>query len=170
MNKERLLILASESKQLKGFAAKLCNYRDIHNDLFQEFLLFLCKKEDEFLIKKHDNAEFIFYCINCIRGINNHRIRDNKLVNTKSPLVERHNQYELIDSDFDIMENCYNFEVEEQIDKIVKFAKEDKFKVEVLFKSVVSSTRQIAQDLGVNQRQLIYNNNKFKSELKQKLR
>jgi hypothetical protein len=52
----------------------------------------------------------------------------------------------------------------------VKFAKEDKFKVEVLFKSVVSSTRQIAQDLGVNQRQLIYNNNKFKSELKQKLR
>ena len=68
------------------------------------------------------------------------------------------------------MENCYNFEVEEQIDKIVKFAKEDKFKVEVLFKSVVSSTRQIAQDLGVNQRKLIYQNNKFKSELRTKLR
>lgn len=168
MTKERLLILASESKMLKNLAAKLCNHRDIQHDLFQEFLLYLCEKDEDILIKKYDNAHFIGYCVLTLKSLNSHRLKANTLVNTKCPLVERHNTNEIID--FDIEENIYNFEVEEKIDKIVKFAKEDKFKVEVLFKSVVSSTRQIAQDLGVNQRKLIYQNNLFKRELRQKLR
>lgn len=168
MTKERLLILASESKVLRGLAAKLCNHRDIQHDLFQEFLLFLCEKPEEFLLNKYDNAQFIHYCYNCVHGLNGRRLKANQLINSKCPLVERHNNYEI--EDFDIEENIYNFEVEEKINEIVKFAKEDKFKVEVLFKSVVTSTRQIAQDLGVNQRKLIYQNNKFKSELRNKLR
>jgi len=168
MTKERLLILASKSKMLKNLAAKLCNHRDIQHDLFQEFLLYLCEKDEDILVKKYDNAQFIGYCVLTLKSLNSHRLKANTLVNTKCPLVERHNTNEIID--FDIEENSYNFEVEEKINEIVKFAKEDKFKVEVLFKSVVSSTRQIAQDLGVNQRKLIYNNNKFKSELRQKLR
>lgn len=168
MTKERLLILASESKMLRGLAAKLCNHRDIQHDLFQEFLLYLCEKTDFFLLAKYDNAQFISYCSNCLKGLNSHRLRNSKLVNTKCPLVERHNVNEIID--FDIEENMYNFEIDEQFNRIVKLAKEDKFKAEVLFKSVVTSTREIAQDLGVNQRKLIYQNNKFKSELKQKLK
>lgn len=168
MTKSQLLILASESKILRGLAAKLCNYRDIQHDLYQEFLLFLCEKPEEFLLNKYDNAQFIHYCYNCVHGLNSRRLKANQLINSKCPLVERHNIHEIID--FDIEENIYNFEVEEQIDKIVKFAKEDKFKVEVLFKSVVTSTRQIAQDLGVNQRKLIYQNNLFKKELRTKLR
>ena len=168
MNKERLLILASESKLLKGLAANLCNHRDIQHDLFQEFLLYLCEKQEDFLLNKYESAQFISYCSNCVKGLNSHRLRNAKLVNSKCPLVERHNVNEIID--FDIEENIYNFDVEEKINEIVKFAKEDKFKVEVLFKSVVTSTRQIAQDLGVNQRKLIYQNNLFKKELRTKLR
>lgn len=168
MTKERLLILASESKMLKGLAAKLCNHRDIQHDLFQEFLLFLCEKPEMFLLDKYDNAQFIHYCYNCIHGLNGRRLKANQLINSKCPLVERHNLHEIID--FDIEENIYNFEIEEQIEQIVKFAKGDKFKADVLFKSVITSTRQIAQDLGVNQRKLIYQNNLFKRELRQKLR
>ena len=168
MNKERLLILASESKLLKGLAANLCNHRDIQHDLFQEFLLYLCEKQEDFLLNKYESAQFISYCSNCVKGLNSHRLRNAKLVNSKCPLVERHNAVEILD--FDIEENIYNFDVEEKINEIVKFAKEDKFKVEVLFKSVVTSTRQIAQDLGVNQRKLIYQNNLFKKELRTKLR
>ena len=168
MNKERLLILASESKLLKGLAANLCNHRDIQHDLFQEFLLYLCEKPEDFLLNKYESAQFISYCSNCVKGLNSHRLRNAKLVNSKCPLVERHNAVEIVD--FDIEENIYNFDVEEKINEIVNFAKEDKFKVEVLFKSVVTSTRQIAQDLGVNQRKLIYQNNLFKKELRTKLR
>jgi len=168
MDKNRLLILASESKMLRNLAAKLCNYRDIHNDLFQEFLLFLCEKDEEFIINKYNNAQFIAYCSNCIKGLNSHRIRAKTLVNTKCTLSERHNEFEIID--FDIIEDCYNFEIEEKVEQIKKFAKEDKFKSEILFKSVVTSTRQIAQEFGLNQRKLIYENNKFKSELKNKIK
>lgn len=168
MTKERLIILASESKLLKGLAANLCNHRDIQYDLFQEFLLYLCEKPSEFLLNKYESAQFISYCSNIVKGLNSHRLKANTLVNSKCPLVERHNEVEIID--FDIEEKMYNFEVEEKISEIVKFAKEDKFKVEVLFKSAVTSTRQIAQDLGVNQRKLIYQNNLFKRELRTKLR
>jgi len=168
MTKERLLILASESKLLRGLAAKLCNHRYIQHDLFQEFLLFLCEKSEVFLLDKYNNGQFIHYCYNCVHGLNTRRLKANQLVNSKCPLVERHNKNEIID--FEVEENIYNFEIEEKINEIVKFAKEDKFKVEVLFKSVVTSTRQIAQDLGVNQRKLIYQNNKFKSELRRKFR
>ncbi len=64
-------------------------------------------------------------------------------------------------------ENIYDFEIDEKIEQISKI---DKFKSEVLFKSVVTSTRQVAQELGLNQRKLIYQNDKFKKELKRKLK
>jgi hypothetical protein len=99
--------------------------------------------------------------------LNKNRFRDKKLINTKNTLVERNDVFEL---NFEISEECYNFEIDMKFERTVKFAKEQPFKAEVLFKSVVSSTRQIAQDLGINQRKLIYDNNKFKSEIKNKLK
>lgn len=167
MNKDRLLILAAQSKMLQNLCAKLCNYRDIHNDLFQEFLLYLCKKDDDFLIKKYNDIQFISYCSNVIKGLNSDRHRANKLINTKNPLVERHTDIEF---DFDITDESYNFEIDMKFDKVVKFTRSEPFKADILFKSVVSSTREIAQELGVNQRRLIYENNKFKTEIKNNIK
>ena len=148
---------------LNGLSTKLCNYRDIKNDLFQEFLLYLCEKPEEFLIDKVNKGQFISYCSNVLKGINSDRHRANKLVNTKNPLVERHNDYEI---NFDLIEESYNFEIDMKFERVVKFTRNDPFKAEILFKSVVTSTREIAQELGVNQRKLIYENNKFKQEIK----
>ena len=148
---------------LNGLSTKLCNYRDIKNDLFQEFLLYLCEKPEEFLIDKVNKGQFISYCSNVLKGINSDRHRANKLVNTKNPLVERHNDIEI---NFDFIEESYNFEIDMKFERVVKFTRNDPFKAEILFKSVVSSTREIAQELGVNQRKLIYENNKFKQEIK----
>jgi DNA-directed RNA polymerase specialized sigma24 family protein len=167
MNKDRLLILAAQSKMLQNLCAKLCNYRDIHNDLFQEFLLYLCKKDDDFLIKKYNDIQFISYCSNVIKGLNSDRHRANKLINTKNPLVERHTDIEF---DFDITDESYNFEIDMKFDRVVKFTRNEPFKADILFKSVVSSTREIAQELGVNQRRLIYENNKFKTEIKNNIK
>jgi len=148
---------------LIGLTAKLCNHRDIQHDLFQEFLLYLCEKPEEFLIDKVNNGQFIAYCSNVLKGMNSDRHRANKLINTKNPLVERHNDYEV---NFDMSEECYNFEIDMKFERTVKFAREQPIKAEILFKSVVTSTRQIASELGVNQRKLIYENNKFKKEIK----
>ena len=152
---------------LNGLSTKLCNYRDIKNDLFQEFLLYLCEKPEDFLIDKVNKGQFISYCSNVLKGINSDRHRANKLVNTKNPLVERHNDYEI---NFDLIEESYNFEIDMKFEKVVKLVREQPFKAEILFKSVVTSTRQIASDLGIKERKLIYQNCKFKNEIKNKLK
>lgn len=167
INKEQLIIIAANSKMLNGLSTKLCNYRDIKNDLFQEFLLYLCEKPEDFLIDKVNKGQFISYCSNVLKGINSDRHRANKLVNTKNPLVERHNDYEI---NFDLIEESYNFEIDMKFEKTVKFVREQPFKAEILFKSVVTSTRKIASEMGIKERKLIYQNNKFKNEIKNKLK
>jgi hypothetical protein len=167
INKEQLIVIAATSKMLNGLSTKLCNYRDIKNDLFQEFLLYLCEKPEDFLIDKVNKGQFISYCSNVIKGINSDRHRANKLINTKNPLVERHNDFEI---NFDLIEESYNFEIDMKFERTVKFVKEQPNKAEILFKSVVTSTREIASELGINQRKLIYENNKFKNEIKNKLK
>jgi hypothetical protein len=168
MNKERLLILASNSKMLRNLTAKLCNYREIQHDMFQEFMLYLCEKDESYLLKKYEDAMFIGYCVLTIKTINSHRLKANTLINTKNVLAEKNNFCELKDMPIDC--ECYNHEIDIKFEKAVKFAKSNKFKAEVLFKSVVTSTREIASDLGINQRKLIYENNKFKKELREKLK
>jgi len=167
INKEQLIIIAATSRMLIGLTAKLCNHRDIQHDLFQEFLLYLCEKPEIFLIDKVNNGQFIAYCSNVLKGMNSDRHRANKLINTKNPLVERHNDFEV---NFDMSEESYNFEIDMKFERTVKFAREQPFKAEILFKSVVTSTREIASELGINQRKLIYENNKFKNEIKNKLK
>jgi hypothetical protein len=167
INKEQLIIIAATSRMLIGLTAKLCNHRDIQHDLFQEFLLYLCEKPEDFLINKVNNGQFIAYCSNVLKGMNSDRHRANKLINTKNPLVERHNDFEV---NFDMSEESYNFEIDMKFERTVKFAREQPFKAEILFKSVVTSTREIASELGINQRKLIYENNKFKNEIKNKLK
>jgi len=152
---------------LNGLSTKLCNYRDIKNDLFQEFLLYLCEKPEDFLIDKVNKGQFISYCSNVLKGINSDRHRANKLVNTKNPLVERHNDYEI---NFDLIEESYNFEIDMKFEKVVRLVREQPFKADILFKSVVSSTREIASEMGIKERKLIYENCKFKNEIKNKLK
>jgi hypothetical protein len=152
---------------LIGLTAKLCNHRDIQHDLFQEFLLYLCEKPEEFLIDKVNKGQFIAYCSNVLKGMNSDRHRANKLINTKNPLVERHNDYEV---NFDLSEESYNFEIDMKFDRVVKFTREQPNKANILFKSVITSTREIASELGINQRKLIYENNKFKTEIKNKIK
>lgn len=167
INKEQLIIIAANSKMLNGLSTKLCNYRDIKNDLFQEFLLYLCEKPEAFLIDKVNKGQFISYCSNVLKGINSDRHRANKLINTKNPLVERHNDFEI---NFDLIEECYNFEIDMKFEKVVKLVREQPFKADILFKSVVTSTRQIASEMGIKERKLIYQNCKFKNEIKNKLK
>jgi DNA-directed RNA polymerase specialized sigma24 family protein len=154
---------------LKGLAIKLCNHRDISNDLFQEFLLYLCEKPDEFLIKKHNEIQFLSYCSNVIKGLNSDRHRANKLINTRNPLVERIN--DVCVENFDISDEIYNFDIDMKFERVVKFVKEQpELKGQILFKSVVSTTRQAASELGMKERQLIYQNVKFKSEIKNNIK
>jgi hypothetical protein len=122
---------------------------------------------EEKILEQFDKGRFIYFCSNIIKIINTNRFRNRKYVNSKCPLLEREH---LFDLDFDIPDESYNFDIDMKFEKVVKLVREQPFKGQILFKSVVTSTREIASELGMNQRKLIYQNNKFKSEIKNKIK
>lgn len=167
MDKNQLITIAANSKLLINLTAKLCNYRYIKDDLFQEFLLLLLETEEQKLIDKMNEGKFISHCSNLIHRLNMNRYRDKKYVNSRNVLVERNDVCEL---NFEIKDESYNFDIDMKFEKVVKLVREQPLKGQILFKSVVTSTREIASELGLNHRQLIYQNVKFKAELKNKLK
>lgn len=167
ITKNQLITIAANSKLLINLTAKLCDYRYIKDDLFQEFLLVLLEMPEEKITDQFDKGRFIYFCSNIIKIINTNRFRNKKYVNSKCPLLEREH---LFDLDFDIPDESYNFDIDVKFEQVKKLVREQPLKGQILFKSVVSSTREIASELGMNHRQLIYQNVKFKSELKSKLK
>jgi len=118
LDKHQLITLAAKSKMLQNLARKLCNYRYIGDDLFQEFLLYLLNKDEEFLVRKYLEVQFIFYCSNVIKGLNINRITSSKYLNTKNTLCEKIHNCEL--SGFEFTDNNYNFEIDEKYNEIIK--------------------------------------------------
>lgn len=167
IDKNQLITIAANSKLLINLTAKLCNYRYIKDDLFQEFLLLLLETEEQKLIDKMKEGKFISHCSNLIHRLNMNRYRDKKYVNSRNVLVERNDTFEL---NFEIKDESYNFDIDMKFEKVVKLVREQPLKGQILFQSVVTSTREIASELGMNHRQLIYQNVKFKAELKNKLK
>ena len=167
MDKNQLITIAANSNLLINLTAKLCNYRYIKDDLFQEFLLLLLETEEQKLIDKMNEGKFISHCSNLIHRLNMNRYRDKKYVNSRNVLVERNDTFEL---NFEIKDESYNFDIDMKFEKVVKLVREQPLKGQILFQSVVTSTREIASELGMNHRQLIYQNVKFKAELKNKLK
>lgn len=172
MNKNQLIELAANSKELKNYCKSLCKGRDIYNDLFQEFLLSLCEREESFLINKYKTISFIGFCIKSIEFLNLNRYRDSKYMNTKNPLVERVNDNEY---SFDLIsDEGYNFEIDEKFNKTIEFLektpKVKKYQVAILFHSVNRTTKDIAEQIQSPQRQVIYQNNKLKELIKQNVK
>lgn len=167
IDKNQLITIAANSKLLINLTAKLCDYRYIKDDLFQEFLLSLLETDEDKLIEIMNQGKFISYCSTKIHWLNKRRYRDKKYLNSKNVLVERNDLCEL---NFDIKDESYNFDIDMKFEKVVKLVREQPLKGQILFKSVVTSTREIASELGLNHRQLIYQNVKFKSELRNKLK
>jgi hypothetical protein len=157
MDKNQLITLAAKSKMLRNLAHKLCNYRYISDDLFQEFLIYLLERDEDFLIKKYLEVKFIFYCSCVIRGINGHRLAANKLTNTKNPLCEKQTHCEL--SGYEFEDNNYNFDIDHKYNEIIN----DKQSI-----YLTTSYTQLISETGHNYSKIHNLKTKAKNELKRK--
>lgn len=172
MGKNEIIDLIARTKGLKNYAYSLCNGRDIHNDLFQTFLLELCETDEQLLLEKYHSIQIIGYSKMRLWALNKNRLRDSKYTNTKNELVERYNDKDvtinLIDND------SYNYEVDEKFDKTIDFLetnpKVKKYQVAILFHTINNSTREVAETIGAKQREVIYQNNKLKQLVRQNVR
>jgi hypothetical protein len=167
MDKNSLIILASDSKMLRNLSKKLCNYRDIHNDLFQEFLIYLLEKDETYLINKYNDIQFIHYCSNCIRGLNSNRIRDNRALNSKNPLIEKHNIFEL--EMIEQKDEPYNFDNDIKFSQTMNFIKKNK-ECDIVLKSMKISLKQIATDSGGTYKQITYKNQQAKQLIRKNIK
>ena len=125
MNLHNLVILANNSKKLKGFCKKVCNYNDIHLDIFQEFLIYLLKDNEEKLIKKYNEDKFFNYCGFIIYRLNIDRIRDSKRTNTKNTSVLISNNANTLEALINVSESNYNHKIDEDFDRVMNYVKSD---------------------------------------------
>ena len=154
MDKTKLITIAANSKLLKNLAKKLCNYRYISDDLFQEFLIYLLERPEELLIKKYLEVNFIFYCSCVIRGLNGKRLTANKLVNSKNPLCEKINIFEL--NGYEATTSEYNYELDAKRDKVIN---------DTRFKFLQQSYSELINETGLTYFQITNKKNKTKREL-----
>jgi len=173
MNKQQLITLAADSKELKGFCYKLCNGNDIHLDMFQEFLIKLLECPEDKLVKKYYDLHFIGYCYFILKRLNNHRLRDSKYINSKNCLSFR-NDISLSEYDLNIEDSGYNHEIDEKFEKTLNYLEKDKsikkYQAVILFASVDKSTREISEMIGTKERVIIYQNNKLKQKIKENVK
>jgi hypothetical protein len=162
MDKKTLLTLAANSNLFRNLCNKLCNYRYIADDLFQEFLLYISEKPEEFLIKKYNEIQYISYCTNVIKGLNSHRLVANTLTNTKNRLAERHNYIEvntcnLLDDD----STDFEIEFENKINKVKTTLADDSE-----FFLIDKTNKEIAELKGLTVRQVVYKRKLIKEKVK----
>lgn len=125
MNIHSLVILANNSKKLKGFCKKICNYNDIHLDIFQEFLIYLLNDNEEKLIKKYNEDKFFNYCGFIIYRLNIDRIRDSKRTNTKNTSVLISNNTNTLEALINVSESNYNYKIDEDFDRVMNYVRSD---------------------------------------------
>jgi hypothetical protein len=175
MQKDELVILAAQSKQLQGFCSKICNGNDVWNDVFQEFLIHLLKEDEKKLNDKYDNIQFIGYCCFVIRRINEYRLRAMVKVNSKNDLSKIGRDVPMSGStDNEIEDDCYDIEIDNKFNKTMDYMAKDKsikkYHAALLFASVNKPTREISEQIGTKQRVVIYQINKVKEKIKANLR
>lgn len=161
MDKQTLLTLAANSKLFRNLCNKLCNYRYISDDLFQEFLLYIAEKPEEFLVRKYNEIQFISYCSNVIKGLNSHRLDANKLVNTKNRLVEKHD-YDIIGEVDLIDDNDYNVDVDINFIRVKCVLNKDEADYIITDKT----HKEIAELKGLTVRQVRYKRELLKEKIK----
>lgn len=125
MTKNELIILANDSKKLRGYLIKLCNYNEIHKDLYQDMLIYLLSRNEAELLEKYNKGGFFNYCGFILRRLNLDRIRASKRVNTKNLSVNI-TTFSLDIEDVNVSEDVnYNHKIDEDFDKVMEYIKTD---------------------------------------------
>lgn len=125
MTKDKLIIIANNSKKLRGFAAKLCNYSDIHKDIFQDMLVYLISRNESELVEKYKKGGFSNYCGFILRRLNIERIRASKRINSKNTSVNITSFAVNIDELTNFEDINYNYKLDDDFDRVMDYINTD---------------------------------------------
>jgi len=139
--------------QYKRFCKKLCkgNKTNIHEDLYQEFILAILEYNTDNLVYMYDLGKIKFLCLSIIFNINRHRIKPSVFNPDRNPL------YELCKNTQEInkipKQDVYNVNIDLNAIKVLDYVSKDKsIKVEdwlLLVESLDRTLIDISRESGI---------------------
>lgn len=84
MTRDQIVNQLSTNKRYKDYCKALCQGKDIWNDLYQEFILTVLLKPNEFIEKVYSDGAMHKWCISVILNHNKKRFKQDRLVAPRS--------------------------------------------------------------------------------------
>lgn len=132
------------------YCKKLCNGSDIHNDLYQEFFLFMFEKTEEYLVKIYESGYLENYCLSVIFNKSRERGRFNS-GNDSNPLLSICNHSSQV-NEFSV-DPGYDSDIDKNFDKVMCYLEKTKSikqeDVAILFESVDNRLINISKKYGI---------------------
>jgi DNA-directed RNA polymerase specialized sigma24 family protein len=148
-----IINIVANHQQYKRFCKKLCkgNNTQIHDDLYQEFILCILEYDKDKIIDLHNRKELECFCLSIIFRINSHRIKPPTFNPCNAPLYELSNfTTELTNTH---KQESYNLNIDINANKILDYVSKDKsIKVEdwlLLTESLDRSLIDISKESGI---------------------
>lgn len=168
VNHKAIIDTIINHKPYKRYCDKLCNYRDIANDLYQEFFLIMWSKQEDELIKIYKSGGLESYCLCVIWNSNRlrHRMSPNALNNISDFGTELTNRI--------IEDEGYNHKIDQDFDRIMEFLEKDPYikqdHVLVLLESINETVTSISKNSGVPLNTLKKNQKNIKDKIRENVR
>ena len=162
MTKYKQITELFKDTSLKNNARKLCNNRDIFNDLFQETFIYLLELPDEKFNRINNLKAFAF---TVMFGKANSQARNYNLNGKDNVLFEMSNKFGIFDGT-NIAHSEYNYKIDEDFDKVISYLNADntikETDVYVLFESTNDKTlKELSKDLDMSYHTIRLNRKKL---------
>ncbi len=162
MNKYKQIEILFRDTALTNNARKLCNNRDIYNDLLQETFIYLLEMPDEKFDRINNLKAFAF---TVMFGKSNSQARNYNLNGKDNVLFEMSSKFGQFDG-ANISHSEYNHKIDEDFDKVIKYIEKDntikETDVYVLFESTNDKTlKELSKDLDMSYHTIRLNRKKL---------
>lgn len=115
MSKNEIISAVFGDQALKGLCSKLCNSRDIKNDLWQEFILVICEKDEASLIEMQQKGYLYRWCSAVLKNMNYARIKTNTHANTRNQSLREISATHAEISNLEINDHGYDWDKEDKM-------------------------------------------------------
>lgn len=173
MTKEAVLDIIANNNNYRNYCKALCNGRDIWKDLYQEFILLMCEKTEEQLVKMYNDNVVAAYCNITISNLNLTRHRYIKRKGNDNTLLELCNKSNELS--FNIIDDeDYQHWIDEKCDEVLTYLENDKSikmgDVAILFESLDNFVSNIAKNNNTSAKTIYVGLGKLKKRIRENVR
>lgn len=126
MNKTDIINIVVKHEQYKRFCKKLCkgSNSNIHEDMYQEFILAVLEQDENKLIELYNNKQLEYFCMGVIFRQNSYRVKPAVFNPCQSPLYEISKYSKELNTEG--KQDFYNLNIDINANKVLDYVSKDK--------------------------------------------